>query len=59
MKATDVCRLPAVSTFPPINSPSKLTHSPAPKRLERARTFNEAVHLGQITEVALSNAGAL
>ena len=43
----------------PINSPSKLGHSPAPKRTRRARTFHEAVHLGEVSESSLSNAGAL
>ena len=43
----------------PVNSPSKLARSPASKRLKRARTFNKAVRLGEVTEVALSNAGSL
>ncbi len=43
----------------PINSPSKLGRSPAPKRKKCARTFNEAVRLGEMTEASLSNATAL
>ena len=43
----------------PINSPSKLAHSPVPKRVKRARTFHEAVCLGEMTESALSSTGAL
>ena len=43
----------------PINSPSKQACSPAPKHTKRARTFQEAVCLGEIRESTLSNAEAL
>ena len=43
----------------PINSPSKQARSPALKRTKRARTFQEAVCLGEIRDSTLSNAEAL
>ena len=33
----------------PIDSPSKVTHSPYPKRLKKARTFSEAVKLNEVS----------
>ena len=39
----------------PINSPSKLAHSPVPKHVKHDRTFHEAVRLGEMTEPALSS----
>ena len=41
------------------NSPSKLACSPVPKDVKYARTIREAVCLGEMTESALSNTGAL
>ena len=33
----------------PIDSPSKVTHSPYPKRLKKARTFSEAIKLNEVS----------
>ena len=43
----------------PINSPSRQTHSPAYKRMKRARTFAEAVSIGEVSRSALINAEPL
>ena len=43
----------------PINSPSRQTHSPAYKRMKRARTFAEAVSIGEMSRSALINAEPL
>ena len=39
----------------PINSPSQQTRSPAYKRIKRARTFKEAVSIGEVNRSALQN----
>ena len=36
-----------------------MTRLPAPKCVKRARTFHKAVHLGEMTDSSLSDAGAL
>ena len=38
----------------PINTPSKVGCSPAPKRMKHARTFSEAVRLGEMNESSAS-----
>ncbi len=59
LKYTQCLHAKRAARSSPINSPSKLTRSPIAKRLKLARTFHEAVRLGELDSPDVSPAECL